>query len=297
MIKYYAFAKVVELKSISKAAAALGYSQPGLSHILNSFEKELGFPLLIKTKKTIEPTRNGLKVLAYCHQLIDIEQALLEEVNLINNNIMSGLTRIAAPNSMLIGFVTDLIGRFTSKYPDAEINVQENTLEDVAKNIHDCAVDIGFITSEFAGDYKFIPLFKDNICLAVCKDHPLAAFDDVSVNSLMQYEFIMQLKGWDDIAAIAVRQMNFKPKVKYFSASDVASLAMVANNLGIYILSELQLQLLPSNVIMIPFREEITRDIGIGIKTMKGMASSQKEFIEVTKQFVSETFPPEKLLF
>ena len=55
MIKYYAFAKVVELKSISKAAAALGYSQPGLSHILNSFEKELGFPLLIKTKKQLSP--------------------------------------------------------------------------------------------------------------------------------------------------------------------------------------------------------------------------------------------------
>ena len=38
MIKYHALIKIAELGSISKAAAALDYSQPGLSYILSSFE-------------------------------------------------------------------------------------------------------------------------------------------------------------------------------------------------------------------------------------------------------------------
>lgn len=288
MIKYYAYAKVIELKSISKAAAALGYSQPGLSHILSAFEKELGFPLLIKKNRTIEPTHNGLKVLDYCRQLIEVEQQLLSDVEAINNNILTGTIRIGAPNSMLIGFVSDLIGEFTARYPEAEINVHENTLLEVSKNIHDCVIDIGFITEDVSEACKFFPLFNDNICIAINEKHPLAMCDEITFDMLENCDFVMQIKGWDDIAALVVEQLPFKPKVKYYSASDVASLAMVANNLGIYILSELQTPLLPENVIIKRFKENITRKVGIGVKSLKSMTSSQKEFVDISHQFVKE---------
>lgn len=290
MIKYYAFAKVVELKSISKAAAALGYSQPGLSHILNAFETELGFPILIRKNRNIEPTHNGLKVLDYCKQLIEVEHNLHAAVSDINNNILTGTIRIGAPNSMLIGFVSDLIGVFTSKYPSAEINVHESTLADVYKGLNECIIDVGFITENISDSCKFYPLFEDEICIALNKNHDLAQYDKISFDMLEDYEFIMQLKGWDDIASLVVNRLPFKPKVKYYSASDVASLAMVANNLGVYILSALQAPLLPENVTIRTFSENVTRKIGIGVKSIKSITSSQKEFIEIAEQYAKEKF-------
>ena len=39
LIKYQAFIKVVEMKSITKAAQSMGYSQPGISHMLDSLKR------------------------------------------------------------------------------------------------------------------------------------------------------------------------------------------------------------------------------------------------------------------
>ena len=42
MIKHKAFIRVVELGSLTKAAKELGYSQPGISYMLNTLEEEMG---------------------------------------------------------------------------------------------------------------------------------------------------------------------------------------------------------------------------------------------------------------
>ena len=44
-VKLAALLTAAELGSISKAAEALGYTQSGVTHIINSLEEEAGFPL------------------------------------------------------------------------------------------------------------------------------------------------------------------------------------------------------------------------------------------------------------
>ena len=46
----------LESGSLTKAGAILGYSQPGLTQMMKSLEEEVGFPLLIKTNRGVEPT-------------------------------------------------------------------------------------------------------------------------------------------------------------------------------------------------------------------------------------------------
>ena len=45
--KIAALLAAAELGSISKAADSLGYTQSGVTHIVNSLEEEAGFPLLL----------------------------------------------------------------------------------------------------------------------------------------------------------------------------------------------------------------------------------------------------------
>ena len=59
MIKYKAFIKIVECGNFTRAAKELGYSQPGISHMIDALEKEFGFSLLLRNKDTITPTENG----------------------------------------------------------------------------------------------------------------------------------------------------------------------------------------------------------------------------------------------
>ena len=43
--RYEVFCKVVELGSLTQAAEVLGYTQPGISHIISAMEEEFGFPV------------------------------------------------------------------------------------------------------------------------------------------------------------------------------------------------------------------------------------------------------------
>ena len=41
----------IKIKSINKAAEELGYTQSGLTYLLNSLEEELGVPLLVRNRR------------------------------------------------------------------------------------------------------------------------------------------------------------------------------------------------------------------------------------------------------
>ena len=44
--KLEAFLMAVDMGSFTKAAEVLGYTQSGLTHMMNSLEKEIGYPVL-----------------------------------------------------------------------------------------------------------------------------------------------------------------------------------------------------------------------------------------------------------
>ena len=46
--KWEAMVTAVELGSFTRAAERLGVTQSGLTHMMNSLEKEVGFPLLVR---------------------------------------------------------------------------------------------------------------------------------------------------------------------------------------------------------------------------------------------------------
>ena len=77
ILKYRAFLTTVECKSLTRAAERLGYTQPGISHMIASLEKEFGFPLLVRTKDGAVPTENAQYLRAYMQQ-VDVGVLLQE---------------------------------------------------------------------------------------------------------------------------------------------------------------------------------------------------------------------------
>lgn len=49
--KYILFADVAATKNFTKSGERMGYTQPGVSHVLKAMERELGFPLFLRTPK------------------------------------------------------------------------------------------------------------------------------------------------------------------------------------------------------------------------------------------------------
>ena len=69
--KIRALLTIVESKSITAAAEKLGYTQPGLTNMMNSLESELGIELLVRGK-------SGAKLSAYAQELLPLFNKFIE---------------------------------------------------------------------------------------------------------------------------------------------------------------------------------------------------------------------------
>ena len=82
--KYLAFLKTVELKSFSKSAQALSYSQSGISRMVSDLEKEWNISLLERGKNGVTLTSDGLKILPYVKNVCEEYQKLQMQIDELN---------------------------------------------------------------------------------------------------------------------------------------------------------------------------------------------------------------------
>lgn len=82
--KYLLFADIAETKNFTKSGDNMGYTQPGVSHILKSMENEIGFPLFIRTRQGIELTSNAQTILPIIRRMLAINEQLEQTIASLN---------------------------------------------------------------------------------------------------------------------------------------------------------------------------------------------------------------------
>lgn len=75
-----ALARVTKEQSFSKAAKALGITQPALSQKIRTLETLVGVPLLLRSG-TIRPTEVGRKLIVHFHQVEQMEYEIVERIS------------------------------------------------------------------------------------------------------------------------------------------------------------------------------------------------------------------------
>ena len=83
--KVAAFIETVRAGSINKAAVSLGYTQSGLTYILNSLEDELGLKLLERNHSGISLTSDAEELYPLLEKLVEDETSLNERLSLIKS--------------------------------------------------------------------------------------------------------------------------------------------------------------------------------------------------------------------
>jgi DNA-binding transcriptional LysR family regulator len=73
------FVTAVRAGSISRAAAALGHTQPALSQQLRKLEGVVGRPLLYRSPSGVLPTRAGEELLPYAERILSLSAQALSE--------------------------------------------------------------------------------------------------------------------------------------------------------------------------------------------------------------------------
>ena len=89
--KIAAMLAAVEKGSLTSAARELGYTQSGLTHMMNALEAELGLSLLVRSKNGVHLSPAGQTLLPRMRKLMEASQELDEAIEALREQSFTTL--------------------------------------------------------------------------------------------------------------------------------------------------------------------------------------------------------------
>ena len=286
--KYKALLTAVDLGSFSAAANKLGYTQSGLTHMMNALEDELGFSILTRGYFGVKLTPGGERIIPKIRELVAAEDALYNEIELVKS-YGDNIIRIGAFSAQTI--LPVIIEKFSNEYPDVAVNVQTGTVAELYGGLNDGRFDICFGSKNPKYDFKWTPLFSDRFYAILPKSYPVR--DGVfPISAFNGTKFLMPGLGFDDDIGAVFAGHGVHPFVTPTYVDDPAIISMVEHNLGVSMLSELILHGLRGDVQRVPIEPVVARELSLSVKPDKVLTMPMKRFIAITKE-CARSFPKE----
>jgi DNA-binding transcriptional LysR family regulator len=133
------FACVVEHRSFTGAANALGLSKPTISKAITRLEMQIGAPLFHRTSRRLSLTESGAKLVEHARAILAEGQAA-EEAARDEASEPVGLVRLAAPMSFGLSHVGPVVADFLCEYRGISIDMH---LSDAKVDLIGEGFDIG----------------------------------------------------------------------------------------------------------------------------------------------------------
>ena len=276
--KLEALATAVQTGSFTRAAEVLGYTQSGLTHMMNSLEKDIGFPLLVRSRTGIRLSAAGQRVFPMIQDLLRADETLEREIRLINTRREETI-RVASYASIAMHWLPEIIQRFRDNHPDVAVDVQMGSVEEVYHWVQEDKADMCFASWQ-----EWFTLDWTHLLVILPPDYDMQGRESLKVQSLQGMDFLMPSPGFylDIMHALG----DVKPNIRETHVSDSVIISMVEHGLGASILSELVLKGRRDNVVAVPMDPPAARELGIAVRSKKELRPMARRFISETKEIL-----------
>lgn len=285
--------RAVELGSLSKAAEELGYTQSGISHMMQSLEDEVGFPLMVRTSAGILPNNEGEMLLPTIRQLLSTNESLEQYIAKIKG-ADTGRIRIASFPSVAAYWLPQIIRQFQQDYPHVEIDIREDGNEAIDAMMEAREVDLCIYAGGEGRSFEWLPLYDDQLIAIFPQGHPLAEEPSVSLEMLLEEPFILPKKNYDYEVHHLLEQLPRQPHVRFTACSDYAIISMVTAGLGVSILPELLLRNYQNQTVPVPLRPARYRTIGLGVPQVRAASPVTRNFMRYIRDYVRSFAQPDQ---
>lgn len=232
---------LADLKHFRKAADVCNVSQPTLSGQIRKLEDELGTILLERTSRKVLFTQAGLG-------LVEQAKAVLREVKVLKEMASNQGKAMSGP--IMIGviptlgpYITPLIlPKLKQRYPELEIYIYELQTSALIEQLAAGQLDCGIVSlSKESEQFIELPIFNEQIYLAVGKSHLWSNRDNIELAALKGQEVLMLDNGH----CLRTHAMDYCTNIgakenPRFKANSLETLRnMVAADVGIALIPEL----------------------------------------------------------
>ena len=278
---------VDEYGSFTRAGEILGYTQSGITQMMKSLEKEVGFPLFVKDKHGMTLTNDAKSLVPSVRALLNADEVVRQEIASLKG-AQIGVIKIGSYLSCSIHWIPDIIQKFHISHPDIHFKIIEGGEWELADWIQERRVDIGFISRQEGHHYEFLPVMDDELFAVLPKGHPLTEYDEIPIEKFNGIPFVVtEYAPGSDIHRI-LAQYHINPDIRYVSINQFLVLSMVEHGLGVTILPGLLLRGQTGSFVLRKLAPNAFRQLGLAYSSDKELSPASRSFLEYAKDFLLE---------
>ena len=285
--RYEILAKVVDLGSLTRAAAELGCTQSAVSHSIKNLEEDFGFTVLTRSRGGIKLTEDGELIMPAIRSMLSYEEQLRQTVSAIRG-LDTGTVRIGAFTSVAVHWLPSVIKDFQRDYPHVDIKLLTGDYYDVEEWINAGLVDLGFVTVPNRLDCDCVTLMEDNLLAILPKDHKFASYPKFPLVECETEAFITLLETSNHDARRALDAAGIKPNIRFSTKDDYAIIAMVEQGLGISIMPELLMKGRHDDLKVKELVPPSKRTIGLAVPEASKHSPATQKFADYIVKWVKE---------
>lgn len=283
MNRYRALLKVVEIGSYTKAAAILGYTQPALSQMIASLEKEIGITLLYRSRYGVRLTPEGERLFPVIQKTVQ-QYGDLRRMEDAIRGLDSGVVRIGTVSSVSCHWLPEVIQKFWAMYPNVQLVLHQGDYTSICDWVQTGTVDFGFVNPAAAKGLETQPLQQDPFVAVLPKTHPLAQKSRISLRELAEEPYLLLEEGCYSEPLEAFRKAGLQPNIRLTMHDDYSILSMVEQGLGYSLLAKLVLRKTAYSVAVLPVEEPILRTLALVVKDKKALSAAAKTFMQFIRK-------------
>ncbi len=226
---------VVEHRSFSAAARALGTVQSNVSAHVARLERELGVTLVDRASN--EPTAEGRVVMERARRIEAEFQALEADVASLRD-VVSGTVRLGVIGTTARWLVPPLLRSLAQHYPAVSVIVLDATTSSLVLNLGSGAIDLAVLNLPVDDAELLVePLFEEERVLIAPHGHELSELDSVTLAELDGQPLLLEAPGtaFRDVldAAAAEAGVELRAQAEFDGMRLLTSLAFAGFGAGI----------------------------------------------------------------
>lgn len=294
--KVKALLTAVEKGSLTSAAAELGYTQSGLTHMMNTLENELGLNLLVRSKSGVHLSPAGQELLPHIRTLVEAADTLESSADRLRMRDFSTL-RLGTYSSIARQWLPSILAEFRCNCPDTDVTINVCPITDIYDGVKgdefDCAITS--YQEALCQGVKWIPLMDDAL-LAVLPGSWRTDKEAFPMQDFDGREFLMPSAGFDlDILPLfALAAGRVHPAIRYTNLDDASIVSMVEHGLGVSILSDLIMRDMTENVHAMPLEPPAWRSMGIIYGERKQNDKKVRRFVKCAQSVIARMYGKNK---
>jgi len=209
--------------NVSATAEALFTSQPGISKQVRMLEDELGIQIFGRSGKHLtHVTSAGQEVINIAQQILSKVEGI-KAVAREHTQPDEGRLRIATTHTQARYALPAVIQGFIKRYSKVSLQMSQGTPAQISDAAAKGDADFAIATESLHlyNDLVMLPCYHWNRSIIVCKDHPLARKQDITIHDIAKYSLVTYVFGFTGRSELdaAFEKVGAEPKIA-FTATD-----------------------------------------------------------------------------